>query len=68
MRELFLGKGPTPFLHLGKGPTQFIHHFFDNHEQKESTLHLNADNCTGQNKNNAMIQVIILYSYKTNCK
>jgi len=33
----------------------FIHHFFANHGLGEQTVHLRADNCTGQNKNRFMV-------------
>ncbi|XP_064636957.1 uncharacterized protein LOC135493509 [Lineus longissimus] len=32
--------------------------FFDNYGLKEAELHLHADNCSGQNKNNAMVQYL----------
>ena len=34
-----------------------LHHFFAIHSLGESTVYLNADNCAGQNKNNALVQV-----------
>ena len=33
--------------------------FFDNYGVKEAELHLHADNCAGQNKNNAMPQYLL---------
>ena len=33
--------------------------FFDNYGVKEAELHLHADNCAGQNKNNAMLQYLL---------
>lgn len=45
----------------GKGANTVIsllHHFFEMHGQHELHASLNADNCTGQNKNNAVVQVI----------
>ena len=44
----------------GKGANSVIsmlHFYLENHGLNGVTLHLNADNCCGQNKNNAMIQV-----------
>ena len=44
----------------GKGANTVIsllHHFFENHGLGEKHIHLHADNCVGQNKNNAVIQV-----------
>ena len=46
---------------IGKGANttiSLVHHFLDNHGLKEQNLGLNADNCIGQNKNNAMVQYI----------
>lgn len=46
---------------FGKGANtviSLVHHFLDQHGLGEMTVSLNADNCTGQNKNNAMIQVV----------
>ena len=46
----------------GKGANTVIsllHHFFENHGLGETHVHLHADNCVGQNKNNAVIQVSI---------
>ena len=36
----------------------FIHHYFDNFGLGEQTVHLRADNCTGQNKNKYMISYL----------
>lgn len=36
-----------------------LDYFFDNYGVKEARLHLHADNCTGQNKNNAMVQYLL---------
>ena len=47
-------------LDTGKGANvviSMIHHFLENHGLNATKLHFNADNCTGQNKNNAMMQV-----------
>jgi hypothetical protein len=44
----------------GKGANtvvSFLHHFFHHHGLGESELALHADNCTGQNKNNTVLQV-----------
>ena len=42
----------------GKGANSvisYLHHFFSNHGLGESDVHLHADNCTGQNKNNYLL-------------
>ena len=47
---------------VGKGANSVIslvHHFLENHGLGEKELGLNADNCIGQNKNNAMIQYLM---------
>ena len=47
-------------LDMGKGANSVIsmlHFYLENHDLNAVRLHLNADNCCGQNKNNAMIQV-----------
>lgn len=44
----------------GKGANtvvSMLHYFFAHHGLSESNLHLHADNCVGQNKNNTVIQV-----------
>ena len=44
----------------GKGPNtvvSLLHHFLANHSLGELSLHLHADNCSGQNKNNVVMQV-----------
>ena len=33
----------------------FLHHFFENYAYGEKSVHLRADNCTGQNKNRFMM-------------
>ena len=43
MRQVMLVKGRTP------------HHYFQNHELGETCVHLHADNCSGQNKNNCFL-------------
>ena len=35
-----------------------VHHYFKNHSSGEKRLVIHADNCSGQNKNNAMIQYL----------
>ena len=53
---------------MGKGANTVIsllHHFFETHSLGEEHVHLHADNCVGQNKNNAVIQVIYMYMYCT---
>ena len=45
----------------GKGANTVIsllHHFLDNQSLGERSVHLHADNCSGQNKNNWMVQVL----------
>ena len=44
------GKGANTVISL-------IHHALENYGLGEEKLHLHADNCSGQNKNNAMIEV-----------
>ena len=47
---------------VGKGPNTVIsrlHYFFDVHGLGETDVYLLADNCTGQNKNNAMMNYLI---------
>ena len=44
---------------IGKGANTVIsklHFFFNHHGLDETEVYLHADNCTGQNKNNALIQ------------
>ena len=44
----------------GKGANtvvSMLHHFFANHGLGDEHVHLHADNCVGQNKNNTMIHV-----------
>ena len=36
-----------------------IHFFFEKHGFREKEVYLHADNCTGQNKNNCMIQYLV---------
>ncbi|XP_068747127.1 uncharacterized protein [Montipora capricornis] len=43
---------------VGKGANttiSFVHHFFEYHGLGETSVHLHADNCSGQNKNNFFI-------------
>ena len=45
----------------GKGSNvvvSYIHHFLENYGVGEQHLQLNADSCTGQNKNNLMLQYL----------
>lgn len=45
----------------GKGANAVVsqlHHFFETHGLGETEVFLHADNCTGQNKNNCMIQYL----------
>uniref|UniRef100_A0A1X7VGY9 DUF7869 domain-containing protein n=1 Tax=Amphimedon queenslandica TaxID=400682 RepID=A0A1X7VGY9_AMPQE len=45
----------------GKGANtiiSYLHHYLENYGIKAITVHLNADNCTGQNKNNALMQYL----------
>ena len=39
---------------VGKGANtiSFLHHYFEDHGLGKTRVHLNADNCSGQNKNN----------------
>ena len=46
----------------GKGANAIIsmlHHFFEVHGLGEQDVHLHADNCGGQNKNNAMVGYLL---------
>ena len=46
--------------YIGKGGNMVIsllHNYLSHHSLGERHLHLNADNCTGQNKNNYLLQV-----------
>ena len=36
-----------------------LHHFFSTHGLGETTLHLHADNCSGQNKNQFVMQYLV---------
>lgn len=43
---------------VGKGANttiSYVHHYFQNHGLGETRVHLHADNCSGQNKNNYFI-------------
>ena len=45
---------------VGKGANtvvSMLHHFFETHGLGEQHVHLHADNCVGQNKNDTMIHV-----------
>ena len=41
------------------GTISLLHHFLSTHGLKESELQLHADNCVGQNKNNANIHYLL---------
>ena len=46
----------------GKGANTIVsmlHHFFKEHGLGETDVHLHADNCVGQNKNNTMLHYLI---------
>ena len=46
----------------GKGANtviSFLHHFFGHHGLGEVEVDLHVDNCTGQNKNNIVLKVIL---------
>ena len=46
----------------GKGADcviSLIHHYFETHTKGERAAYLHTDNCTGQNKNNAVIQYLV---------
>ena len=45
----------------GKGANgiiSYVHHNLDNYGLNATRIHLNADNCSGQNKNNALMQYL----------
>ena len=51
---------------VGKGANtviSFLHHFFQHHGLGEVDVGLHADNCVGQNKNNAVLQVRNIYRF-----
>ena len=50
--EHFLGKNANAVISL-------LDHFFENYGLGEKWVHLTADNCVGQNKNNALLQYLI---------
>ena len=46
---------------VGKGADttiSLVHHYFEKHGLGEKRVIIHADNCTGQNKNNAMIMYL----------
>ena len=49
--------------HTGKGANTIVsmlhHHFFAEHGLREAHVHLHADNCVGQNKNNTMLHYLL---------
>ena len=59
----------------GKGANtvvSYLHHFLAHHALGEVDLELHADNCVGQNKNNAVLQVslrqLTIHAYELFCK
>ena len=45
---------------VGKGTNgtcNMLHYFFSHHSLRETNVHLHADNCVAQNKNNIVLQV-----------
>ena len=47
-------------MYIGKGANvvvSLLHHYLANYSLGEKHLHLHADNCVGQNKNNTLIRV-----------
>lgn len=47
---------------IGKGANSiisYLHHYLESHGVGEKNLQLQADNCVGQNKNNAMMQYLM---------
>ena len=58
---------------VGKGANtviSFLHHFFQHHSLGEVDVGLHTDNCVGQNKNNAVLQVrsyTYIYRYTLCC-
>ena len=60
---MVVGKGANTVISL-------IHHALLHYSFGEERLHLHTDNCSGQNKNNAMIQVkhfLVYYYYNLPC-
>ena len=53
MKQLIWEKGQIPY-------AACYTYFFSHHGLGEQTVHLNADNCVGQNKNNIVIQVHLI--------
>ena len=52
---------------MGKGANSIcsmLHYFFSHHGLGEQTVHLNADNCVRQNKNNIVMQVHLITCMK----
>ena len=55
----------------GKGADtviSYLHYFLENHSQAETELLLSADNCCGQNKNNALMQYLAWCTLNTRHK
>ena len=44
----------------GNTVASFLHYFFANYGLGEERVHLHADNCVGQNKNNYVMKVSVL--------
>ncbi|PKK55738.1 hypothetical protein RhiirC2_801631 [Rhizophagus irregularis] len=64
-KYLFLEFAKKLFLNsenVGKGADaviSLVHHYFENFGLGEKNVIIHADNCSGQNKNNAMIQYLV---------
>ena len=46
----------------GNAVVSMIHYYLENFGLHATNLHLNADNCVGQNKNNTVIKVSVQIS------
>ena len=53
--ESFSAKGANAVVSM-------LHYYLEHHGLNSVIIHLNADNCSGQNKNNALLQVSKLHS------
>lgn len=49
-----IGKGANATISM-----HMVHHYLQHHGLKVKVLHLHADNCVGQNKNNFVIQYLV---------
>lgn len=56
---LFLVDEATVVSKGANGVISMVDYFFENYGLKETILYLHADNCSGQNKNNAMIHYLL---------